>query len=254
MAGPKPQYIANLLAEKGTNLEPIRLETVVVDLLRQKMKQMSEDEIWEWTEDNLRFVANDLYQKETDCLIDAVKLNFDIWEEDDGHYIKFLDSPEIRLLRKLQKGTPKDFEIFCGDILSALGGTKNIVGGSYDGGIDFWSTDILLNGMTYPSTLGSRVVVVGQAKRYADGNHVSEVDLRAFVGASVRRLGELKRTKSEFIGLLQPAVLAFWITSDFHSNAKRFAQEMGIWYLNGIALCQLAISLGFDENYEANHA
>lgn len=69
--------------------------------------------------------------------------------------------------------------------------------------------------------------------------------LREFVGASLRRVAELKRTRADHFGLFQPTVLAFWTTSDFHKSAKAYAKEMGIWYLGGPALCQLATSLGF---------
>ena len=39
---------------------------------------------------------------------------------------------------------------------------------------------------------------------------------------------------------------AYWTTSDFNRAAKQFANEMGLWYLSGLALSQFAIRIGID--------
>src|SRR5258705_463543 len=76
------------------------------------------------------------------------------------------------------------------------------------------------------STKGSRILVIGQAKRYIDGNHVREKELREFVGAVIKRVDELKRTRSEQFGIMHPIILAFWTTSDFHLNAREYAKNV----------------------------
>jgi hypothetical protein len=44
--------------------------------------------------------------------------------------------------------------------------------------------------------------------------------------------------------LLTPVLLAFWTTGDFSPSAKKYARDLGLWYLNGIGLAQLATRLG----------
>jgi len=38
-------------------------------------------------------------------------------------------------------------------------------------------------------------------------------------------------------------LLAFWTTGDFSISAKKYARDIGLWYLNGIGLAQLATRL-----------
>jgi restriction endonuclease Mrr len=239
----KPQYIANSIIENGLNLEFKKLEVVVSTFMIEKFTNHSEESILEYAESYTKVIATELFEKENAASEDGVKLNFDIKEEDDGFYIKFIERPEIELLKKLQADTSSNFEKFCSDVLTRLGGNSSTIGGKDDGGIDFIGTDLLLNNLASKSTLGSRIVVIGQAKRYKDGNHVTEKEMREFIGCSIKRMEELKRTRSDSYGIFQPTVLAFWTTSDFHIEARKFAIEMGIWYLNGIALCQLALNL-----------
>lgn len=243
MSTPKPQYVANLLVEKGNNIEYKKLEDCLFTIMSEKFASFSEEEIWDYIELYQEDIAKELFNKESDSKVDGITLNFDIDETDGDYYIKFFDKPEIKLLRKLQADTPPNFEIFCKEILDKLGGNSVVSGSPHDGGIDFSSTDLLINNLPRLSTKGSRILVIGQAKRFIDGNHVTEKDLREFVGACVKRIDELKRTRSDSFGILHPVILAFWTTSDFHRNAKDFAKDMGIWYLNGIALCQLALHL-----------
>jgi hypothetical protein len=246
MSLPKPQHIANLVVELGNNLEFRKLENVVYDIFKIRFSSYSDAENWDYIEQYIKDIANELFIKVTDNKIDGVTLSFEINEDGGDFYIKFLDKPEIMLLRRLQANTPQNFEIFCKQILDKLGGNSIVSGSPYDGGIDFTSTDLLLNNLPGLSTKGSKILVIGQAKRYIDGNHVKEKDLREFIGAAIKRMDELKKTRSDQFGILHPIILAFWTTSDFHLNAKNYAKDLGIWYLNGIALCQLAIYLQLD--------
>ena len=247
MSAPKPQYIANLLVELGINPDFKKLDEVCFTLIKNQIPTLSDEEIYDYIEENKKDIANELFIKVNDAITDGVDLTFDIKEEDSDFYIQFFDKPEIFLLRKLQKNTTKYFEVFCTKILDKLGGNSLVVGGTDDGGIDFISSELKLNGLPKNSTKGSNIFVVGQAKRKGDGSHIKETDLRGFVGASVKKINELKKTRSEQYGIFQPTILAFWTTSDFHSDAKIYARDLGIWYLNGIALCQLALRLGIKE-------
>lgn len=247
MALPKPQYIANSLLEFGNNTEFKNLSEVIFDFFKSKGFTMSAEEISDYAEEHLIAIANELFIKIDDRRNDGVTLNFELTEDQGTFYIKFFERVEIELLRKLQSDTPENFEHFCKKILDKLGGNSLVSGGSDDGGIDFSSSDLQIKNLPSLSTKGSRILVLGQAKRYIDGNHVKETELRAFVGACIKRIDELKKTRSEHFGILHPVILAFWTTSDFHSSARVYAKEIGIWYLNGVALCQLALQLDIAE-------
>ena len=117
-------------------------------------------------------------------------------------------------------------------------------GGPYDEGVDFTAFDLSLGSLPGPAPIGAKVVLIGQAKRYKTGNNVKERELREFVGAAIKRTYKLKRMYTSQVGSLHPIVYAFWTTSDFHQSAKDFARDMGIWYLSGLALTQLAMRLG----------
>jgi restriction endonuclease Mrr len=88
----------------------------------------------------------------------------------------------------------------------------------------------------------SNVLVIGQAKRYTE-SLVSEREVREFVGGAMYQAHNIRKASTE-IGVTSPIVFAFWTTSEFHPAAKRYSKEMGLWYLNGIALAQLAYKVG----------
>lgn len=239
----KPQYIVNLIIESSVNPNWKKLQLVIYECMRSKFETFSEEYILEYSEEHLVTIAEELFIKEDTARQESVELNFDIKEEDDGYYIKFIDTPEIAFLKQLQADSPENFETFCSNILSKLGGIATIIGGRQDGGIDFVASDLMLNNLPSQSTMGSRIFVIGQAKRYSDGKHITETDMREFLGSCVKRIDDFKRSRPEQYGILQPTILAYWTTSDFHTDARKFAKEIGIWYLNGIALSQLAIKL-----------
>lgn len=246
MGALKPQFVANLIVETGSNFEFRKLEDVAFEVIKNKVRALSDEQVWDFVEQHKKFIATELFLKENEGALDGISLNFDLVEEDSDYYIKFVETPEINLLRRLQVDTPENFERFCSKILEKLGGKSQVSGGPNDGGIDFLAFDLRLNNLPSDSTKGSRIFVIGQAKRYIDGNHVREKELREFVGSSIKKIDELKKTRSEQFGIFQPTILAFWTTSDFHINAKNYAKELGIWHLNGTALCQLALRLEVD--------
>ena len=247
MSRPKPQHIANSLLEYGHNRDFKNLSDIIFSFFKAKGYSMSDDEISDYVEEYVNDIAKELYIKIEDRRNDGVTLNFELNEDEGAFYIKFFDKPEMTLLRKLQADTPEYFEQFCKRILDKFDGNSSVSGGSDDGGIDFSATDLQLKNLPSLSTKGSRILLLGQAKRYTDGNHVKETEIRGFIGACIKRLDDLKKSRGEQFGILHPTIYAFWTTSDFHPNARDYAKSMGIWYLNGIALCQLALKLGIDE-------
>jgi len=243
LKAPNPYYIANLIVENGSEPEFTKLELVLQKILSDKLPTFSEEEILDYIEEYNKDIAAELFTKENDNFLDGIESTFDIKEEDGEYYVKFLNKPISEYLKKLQKLPAEDFELFCGNVLTKLGGNSDVIGGSDDGGIDFTATDLYIQNLPKATTRGSKVLVVGQAKRFIEGNHVKEKDIRQFVGASIKKIDDLKRTKSGNFGILHPVILAFWTTSDFHVNAKKLANDIGLWYLNGIALSQLALHL-----------
>lgn len=76
---------------------------------------------------------------------------------------------------------------------------------------------------------------------------LSETDLRTFIGGAVAQADALRKQHYDRFGLFTPVSLAFWATCGFNSSARRYAQTMGLWYLNGVSLAQLALRLGLTE-------
>lgn len=246
MGVPKASYIANLVVSNGSNIEYQNLKDVAATILQAAAPSYSTEQVQEIAESQNTYIANYLFLKKDECLNDGYSINFEITQDGSDYYIKFLDRPEIALLRKLHSKTTEYFEQFCTRILNTLGGNAFVTGGKTDGGIDFYASDLKLSSIPGTSTKGSRILLVGQAKRHNDHNQVTETDLRAFIGAAMKKIDEFKKTRSEQYGILHPTMLAYWTTSDFQADAKKYANDFGIWYLNGPAICQLALQLGID--------
>ncbi len=247
MSIPIPQHIANLLVSYGSNLEYSNLEKVIFDLLQDKTRIFTTaEEIWDYIEKYKIDIAGELFEKTNNSITDCCPVNFEIEEDAGDYYIKFSPLLETELLRQLHRSGAIHFEAFCSHILNKLGGITNVCGGTDDGGVDFFATDLSIGGLPELSTLGSRIVIIGQAKCYKNGNQVKLNELRHFVGSAIKKVDELRRKENDKLGILHPIVLAFWTTSDFNQEAKKYAKDMGIWYLNGMALCKLARDLDID--------
>lgn len=243
MADPRPQDVALWISDQTNNPEFKSLGTVVSEILATKLVGKSVEEISELAERLEPAVRRELDSITSQNLIDGITPRFVVSIEGITTHIKVVEGPEISLLRQLQNRTPTEFENFCKRILEALGAKGSVEGGSYDQGIDFLAFELPLSCLG-PAPSGAFAVVLGQAKRYANGNNITEKHVREFIGSATRRAYTLKRTHASKVGSLQPIVFAFWTTSDFHPSAKECAREMGLWYLSGVALAQLAIRLG----------
>lgn len=78
------------------------------------------------------------------------------------------------LLEKLRKGSPEFFEVVVVNLLKKMGyGEGEVVGGSYDGGVD---------GIIYQDPLRIDKIYL-QAKRYSENNTVGQSAIRNFIGA-----------------------------------------------------------------------
>lgn len=65
--------------------------------------------------------------------------------------------------------------------------------------------------------------------------------VREFVGGGVWHRHKIRLDSGT--SPLAPVILAFWTTSNFEPNAKRYAREMGIWYMDGHTLASYIIKL-----------
>ncbi len=136
-----------------------------------------------------------------------------------------------------------------GLILAALGATSQTTNKSKDGGIDFYGINLKVVPTALSVPAASKTAVIGQAKRYKEGNVISETQVREFVGAAT--LARHKLLKDNKIGPLSPVIFAFWTTSDFDQNAKLFARELGLWYKDGVTLARYVTELGLKEALSA---
>jgi len=235
------------IVEDCSNLDYASLQTLIVNVLSTRLPTLSDEQRAEFSEEVELQVLNELYRRLGMDKDDGVVSNFEVSSEESTSYIRFIERPELTLLDTLRNATPKQFEQFCKKVLDTLGANAIVKGGPGDGGVDFFALDLPLNPYDIPSPPGGKALVVGQAKKYAIDNLVTEYELRSFVGASAKESFNIKRDHPSEIGIAHPTVLAFWTTSDFHTSARQFARDLGIWYLNGLALVQLANRLGIED-------
>jgi len=92
---------------------------------------------------------------------------------EEGYKLTYEDLKQ-ELLEKLRKGSPEFFEIVVVDLLKKMDyGEGEVVGGSYDGGID---------GIIYQDPLKIDKIYL-QAKRYSENNTIGQNIIRNFIGA-----------------------------------------------------------------------
>ncbi|WP_182913877.1 restriction endonuclease [Sphingobium terrigena] len=219
------------------------LEEVAFAVLSAKLSSYGEDNIWELIEDKLPHIADALRTDAAECRADGMPPRFEI-DDEQSPYIKAFPAENV-LLAKLRRIDPLVVEDLCVNILEKLGATANVTGQSGDGGVDFIGTnlDIMPSGYGIPAVC--RATVIGQTKRYKETNVIKETALREFVGSGVWKRHKLRLDSG--ISPLAPVILAFWTTSNFEPNAKRYAREMGIWYMDGHTLASYIAKLGLSD-------
>jgi hypothetical protein len=241
-----PDVVAQWVEKDASNDAFLPLRDVLHLSLRRRFNDDSDEEIAELSEAMESAVASSLDVRSDEYWQEGVVPAYEMSSDAGDHYFRVLDTPETPLLRKLRSATPEAFEVFCKMILVKLKADAVVDGGSHDGGVDFHAVGLSWSALAEPSPPASKAVVVGQAKRYKNGNDVGEVEVRSFIGASIKKLDELRMQYGDRIGIMTPSILAFWTTADFHVGAKKLARSFGIWYLNGRGLAQLAKRIGLD--------
>ena len=244
MAAITPETIALWLSRDASNSTFRPLIDVTVEVLGLRMPTKSLEDRAEIAESLLPRIISSLDRLSTESLEDGVEPTFKLSLDESTSYLKSVEGPASRFLQVLLGTDPEDFEGFCAKVLNSMGGLAAVTGRSGDGGVDFVARDLSFSADRGPAPAGARVLVIGQAKRYSRENLVSENDLRCFVGGALRRAADPGDVVTYRRAHLAPLVFAFWTTSDYHPSAKSYARAMGLWYLNGIGLAQLAIRLG----------
>ncbi|MES2201220.1 MAG: restriction endonuclease [candidate division FCPU426 bacterium] len=248
MGIPNPEIIARWVENDCRQNNFLPLKEVLIGCLTERLKGKSPEEIAEISERSEEMVSEMLQGIAAEYQQDGILPSFEISPEADSNYYKALPIPEIGFLKKLRAISPEGFEVFCKKILKHFNADATVQGGSNDGGVDFFSIGLPLNSTLEPMPPPARGIVIGQSKRYGQKNNVGESEIRTFVGGAIRKSDELRKNFPERVGIMTPTILAFWTTSDFAGPARKYAREMGVWYLSGIGLAQFAIRLGFTEN------
>jgi len=223
----------------NVNFRP--LVDVTTDVLASHLTAKSPEQRAELAESVIPRLMPALERIRGELLDDGVEPNFELSNDEKTYYIRAIESSASEVLDRLLLLSPGGFEHFCARVLESMGGKCTVTGKSGDGGIDFVGRDLAL---CVPAPVGARITVIGQAKRYARNNIISEAELRSFVGSVMRKTHDPDDPICFRRSILAPVAFAFWTTSDFQPSARKFARGLGLWYLNGTALAQLSLRLG----------
>lgn len=241
MAEISPDTIARWIALDVVEPTFRTLFQTALDVLSMRLEGLSEERRAETVERLIARLVAPLERIRQESLDDGFEPRFELSLDEDTAYIRAVGGESHDFLERLRGVTSDVFEEFCVRVLVGLGGRGTVLGQTGDGGVDFAARDINL---CTPATIGARIFVIGQAKRYSVTNLVSETQLREFVGGALRRLHNHEDSVTFRPGILSPIIFAFWTTSDFQPSARRWARAMGLWYLNGVGVSQLAMRLG----------
>ena len=240
MGIPSSQVCAAWVKQDLASAEWGRLSDACYRAIRARVPTWTDAAVHEYVETNLFYVAEHLRDEASEWRIDGKAPQFEI-DQEQSPYIRASPSEARPLLRHLRNIDPFRFETLCALILNKLGADGKATQKTADGGVDFeaFGLQIVRGTLGVPSACNA--AVIGQAKRYKE-NPVRETEVREFIGAALLRRHELQTQQK--LTPLAPVLLAYWTTSDFDQNAKRFARAMGLWYMDGDTLSNYVYQLG----------
>ena len=241
MSVPSTQIAAAWIKATLTTTEWKPLHLACVEALTLKWTGKSEAEIFDFTDDKISYIAEHLRDEAAQCLADGSIRRFEI-DDEQSPYIKAIASHTSKVLDKLRTINPFYVEHLCSDILKKLGANSSTTQQTSDGGVDFIASNlnIVPGALTIPDAC--KAIVIGQTKRYKEGNLITETKVREFVGAAILRQYVLQ--KEGKAGPLTPFIFAFWTTSDFDPGAKKFARDVGLWFMDGFTFATYINDLG----------
>lgn len=233
MAIPSSQVVANWIKEESLGEDWAALAVVCYTVVRRRWPTPSDEEISDFVERELPFVTEYLRKDVAECAVDGSPTVFEI-DNEERPYIRAILTPGSDIAVKMRKVDPFDFEKICAAVLEKLGAKSRVTQRTNDGGVDFIGVELKVVPKEFGIPTACKAAIIGQAKRYKDGNAINEVRLREFVGAAT--LHRHKLYQEGIIGPLTPVLCAFWTTSGFDPNAKAFARAIGMWYMDGRTL------------------
>ena len=244
MAVPSSQAAAVWVKSEIISSEWTPLPDICFTAVKNKWRGKSEEEILEYIEQNITYIAEHLRDDTSVCLVDGSSPKFEI-DDEQPPYVKAAGAPTSALLAHLRRVDPFKVEEICADILAAFGAEAQTTKRTVDGGVDFIATKLNILPGVYAVPIGCKATIIGQTKRYKDGNAVTEKQMREFVGAGLLRK-HLLQTEGR-IAPLTPVIFAFWTTSDFEPNAKKYARDVGLWFMDGHTLGTYIQSLSLSD-------
>ncbi len=241
MSKPSTQVVAYWVKATVTVTDWRPLRDTCVEAVTSRWTGKGQAEVEDFVDEKLSHIAEHLREEAAQSRSDGADSRFEI-DDESPPYIKAIDSYASKVLDRLRIIDPLEVERLCAKILTKLGANSQRTEGSADGGVDFTATNlnIVPGALRVPDAC--KALVIGQTKRYKDGNLISETRVREFIGAAVMRRHLLTREGN--IGPLSPIIFAFWTTSDFEPNAKKFARESGLWFMDGFTFANYINELG----------
>ena len=124
------------------------------------MAGKSEEEVWDFVDKNIYYVAEHLKDEASFCLLDGSAQKFLI-DDEQPPYIRAVGVATYHLLSKLRSIDPFKVEEICADILKGFGADAYSTQKTADGGIDFVAANmsIVPEGYAYQSGVGRRLWV-----------------------------------------------------------------------------------------------
>jgi len=242
--GVDPYQIAHWIAEGVDHAEPRNLREVIETTIRTRSDIQSPDEVAELSEAIEAYVHYQLGVVSDQMVQEGVEPTYVVEGQPGSAYLIGQNIQATELLSRMKRLQPKEFERLCSEILVRMGAKGKHVGGTDDDAVDFYAKDVPLGGTNIAAVKVCRVVLVGQAKRYAN-SAVTMTDVRNFVGGALVRADKLRR-EDDSLGVAGPLILAYWTTSRFNKRAEEYGRKAGVWMLRGMALAQLVHSLEID--------
>lgn len=244
MAVPSSQVAAIWVKAEILSVEWTPLPDVCFAAVKNKWTGKSEEEVWEFVEQNIAYIAEHLRDEASVCLVDGSAPKFHI-DDEQPPYVKAAGTPTSGLLAHLRNIDPFKVEEICADILKEFGAAAQSTQRTADGGVDFIATNLNIVPEAFAVPMGCKATIIGQTKRYKDGNAITEKQMREFVGAGLLRK-HVMQTEGK-IAPLTPVIFAFWTTSDFEPNAKKYARDVGMWFMDGHTLATYIHSLNMTD-------
>jgi restriction endonuclease Mrr len=245
MSIPSSQVIMGWVKDTLQGEEWVLLNDLCILAIKTKWSKVSETQLYEVVDSNLSYVAEHLRNEAAEWRIDGTSPTFEI-DDDPSPYIRSVETGSRATLQKLRRISPAAFESVCARILRQLGAldaqTTQLTN---DGGVDFHAVQINIVPSSLSVPVGCKAAAIGQAKRYKDGNLIRETQVREFVGAAVLKRYELQQ--ESVLRQFSPVLLAFWTTSDFDPNARKYARALGLWHMDGRTLADYVKHLGLEE-------